>query len=116
MLRGRADAANTRSQLLRDIAAQNARYAGAGIVLDENGTPAAVAEASRQEAERQLTIGDTNATIRAETRRAEATAMRTRADSTQLGGYLSAGGSIFDYATRAVARLPGRTATPLLTG
>jgi hypothetical protein len=112
-LRGRAAAVQVRQSLARTLATQNARYAAAGIALDD-GTPATVADATRLEADRQLTVSDANATIRAEDQRlragqlrGQATLLNDRADGAVTTGWLTAGASLFDLADRGGARTPG---------
>jgi hypothetical protein len=112
-LRGRAAALGVRQALAQTLAAQNARYAAAGVALD-GGTPETVADATTAEADRQLAIGGANAVIRAEDQwlrggqlRQQARLLGDRADSTMTAGWLGAGGSLFDLFDRTGARLPG---------
>jgi hypothetical protein len=115
LLTGRSDAVRVRDALLRTLAAQNARYAGAGLALDE-GTPATVADDSREQAEIELGIIGDNAQIAAADRRMQAASFNLNATEYDRRGrdvMRSAGGnlhlSIFDVADRLVQRLPGTT-------
>lgn len=114
-LRGRQQVNQINAARQRVIAAQSARYAAAGIVLDD-GTPMDVADATTAEAERQTTIATGNATISAanatiagEDRRIRSAQLRDAADTTTATSYLNAGFSMFDLVDRSLARVPGTT-------
>jgi len=104
-IRGRIQANQTRQAMLRTLAAQSARYAGSGLALE--GTPDLVGEQTIQEAERQLTIDQTNATLRAEAQRQRARLLEDDAGWAETGGYLRGGLSLLNAGSRMYDRWPG---------
>lgn len=117
-LAGRASAVQVQQQLAKTLAAQNARYAGAGIALD-TGTPATVAGATTDEGNAQLAITRGNATIRAgdqtiraQQMRQQAALLKQKSDLASASGWLNFGGTLFDYADKALSRTPGSVTTP----
>lgn len=116
--RGAAAALDTRENLLRTLAAQNARYAAAGIVL-EDGTVGTVQDASARTAERELQLIRTGTTLAAEGRRfgaggelARATALRDQASFTSAAGYAGAGISLARGGLQLLDRQPGTVNRP----
>lgn len=114
-LRGQAEAQNVRETLLRTLAAQQARYSAAGLVLGE-GTPLTVEQEAQAEAERQLDVIRTQSAIEAESRRigaantsARALLLTDQAAFTRLAGPLSAAATLAEGGARAWSRLPGTT-------
>ena len=107
-LRGREQANQVQSALQRVRAAQNARYAAAGVLLDD-GTPETVAAATEAEAERQTTIVRSNATIAAEDRRIRSGMLNDTADATMTNAWWQGGMSLFDLVDRNLQRMPGTT-------
>ncbi|MBR0678172.1 hypothetical protein GXW77_18530 [Roseomonas alkaliterrae] len=116
--RGTAEALDVRENLLRTLAAQNARYAASGLML-EDGTPGAVAEETRADAERQLDILRTNTTIAAESARIgaaqtqqRALLLRDQAGFTTTAGYVGAAATAARAGLDAYNRWPGTTTSP----
>jgi hypothetical protein len=112
VLKGREQANQVRGTLLRTLASQNARYAGAGLTLE--GTPETVAEDTINQAERELALLGANSTIRSEGIRTQANLLRESADWTEGGAPLteltgSAGSviNLFDRVDRIGARRAG---------
>jgi hypothetical protein len=112
VLKGREQANQVRGTLLRTLASQNARYAGAGLTLE--GTPETVATDTINQAERELALLGANSTIRAEATRTQASLLRDSADWTEGGAPLteltgSAGSviNLFDRVDRIGARRAG---------
>jgi hypothetical protein len=105
-LRGRDEANTVRRTLMATLSAQNARYAAGGVLLD-SGTPADVEDATRAEADRQLTISGGNAALRASDQRANATLYEGRASSSRTAGAAGVAGSLLDYGLRVSARSRG---------
>lgn len=117
-LRGQAEAQSVRETLLRTLAAQQARYAAAGLVLGE-GTPGTLEEEALSEAERQLEVIRTQTVLNAESRRigaantdARALLLADQAAFARLAGPLSAGATLIEGGVRAWERRPGRTTGP----
>jgi hypothetical protein len=115
LLKGQQESNQVRQALMRTLAAQNARYAGAGLALDD-GTPATIADETQRQAEIELGLIDTNARIAAADRRmqqngfiAQAYDLRERADSTMTTAGQRADLTLFDIADRTFQRLPGFT-------
>lgn len=113
-LRGLQQNLALREQLSRVLAAQNARYASAGLTLD--GTPETVADNTRTVAERELALLDANTTIRREQLRTGASLLSSQADATGKGadftswaGTIGAGVNLFDNLDRQAARRAGQT-------
>jgi hypothetical protein len=103
-----------RDQLSRVLAAQNARYSGAGLTLD--GTPETVADATRTVAERELALAEANTTIRREQLLTQGNLLSSQADATGSGadytsvaGTVGAGVNLFDNLDRQAARRAGQT-------
>lgn len=116
--RGTAEALDVRENLLRTLAAQNARYAASGILLGE-GTPQTVAEETQSDAERQLEILRTNTTIAAEGARVgaaqtqqRALLLRDQAGFTATAGYAGAAATAGRAALDTYNRWPGTTTPP----
>lgn len=116
--RGTAEALDVRENLLRTLAAQNARYAASGILLGD-GTPQAVADETRADAERQLDILSTNTTIAAEGARIGAAQtqqrsllLRDQAGFTTTAGYVGAVATAGRGAVDAYNRWPGTATAP----
>jgi hypothetical protein len=115
-LRGMQQSLAMREQLSRVLAAQNARYASAGLTLD--GTPETVANETRAVAERELALLDANTTIRREQMRTGASLLASQADKTGQGadftswaGSIGAGVNLFDNLDRQAARSAGQNVT-----
>jgi hypothetical protein len=115
-LRGMQQSLAMREQLSRVLAAQNARYASAGLTLD--GTPETVANETRAVAERELALLDANTTIRREQMRTGASLLASQADATGQGadftswaGTIGAGVNLFDSLDRQAARRAGQKVT-----
>ncbi|WP_206934117.1 hypothetical protein [Roseococcus thiosulfatophilus] len=113
--RGAAEALDVRRNLLRTLGAQNARYAAAGLVQDE-GTPAVVAEDTQQDALREGRTVETNAALRASSARLgaadsriRATLLQGQASATQTAGYIGAGVTLLQGGIGAYNRFPGST-------
>lgn len=106
-IRGQIQANQTRQAMLRTLATQSARYAGSGLALE--GTPDLVAEQTIAEANRELTIGQSNATIRSEQQRINAQLLNDDAAWTETGGYLRAGTNLFSAYSGWAGRQPGST-------
>lgn len=113
-LRGLQQSLAIREQLSRVLAAQNARYASAGLALE--GTPETVADATRTVAERELALAEANTTIRREQLRTGANLLSSQADATGMGadftswaGSIGAGINLFDNLDRQAARRAGQT-------
>lgn len=120
-VRGIEQANRVRLALLQSLASQRAAYAAAGLALGE-GSPEAVEEETRRQAERELTIEGANSRARATTTRLDATQragnlllegdlLRERGASAAVAGVTGAGTSLLDYVDRAGNRQPGRTRT-----
>jgi len=116
--RGEMEALNTREQLLRVLAAQNARYAAGGLVLDD-GTPATVAEQTARDAERQLQVMATSTALDAASARigAAGTQQRVRLLADQAGwtstaGWLGAAATAGRGVADWWARQPGTVVPP----
>jgi hypothetical protein len=116
--RGQMEALNTRDQLLRVLAAQNARYAAGGLALDD-GTPATVAEQTARDAERQLQVMATSTELDAASARigAAGTQQRARLLADQAGwtstaGWLGAAATAGRGAVDWWARQPGTVVPP----
>jgi len=123
--RGEVEALDTRQQLLRVLSAQNARYAASGLVLEE-GTPRAVEDATREDAERELRLARFNTQAEADAARMGAQATRFGAAGTQqrarllradagwtaTSGLLGAGITLLEGAGRTLNRWPGATRAP----
>jgi hypothetical protein len=114
VLRGQAQANQVRQALLQTLAAQNARYSAAGLALE--GTPETVANETIAQAERELGMATTNATIRSEQSRMQASLLRDSADWTRQGasftetaGAIGAGVNLFDRVDRITSRRSGTT-------
>lgn len=114
ILRGQQEANRIRENMLKTLATQRARYAGAGIVLD-SGTPATVQEATTEEADRETQIIQTNAGMRAATARiaaanqeARANLLDDQADSLLWGGIGSALSRGLTRTNAIADLLPGR--------
>ena len=117
-LRGQAEAQSVRETLLRTLAAQQARYAAAGLVLGE-GTPLTLEEEAQTEAERQLEVIRTNAQLNAESRRigaanteARALLLTDQAAFARIAGPLSAAATLAEGGARWWARQPGTPTAP----
>jgi hypothetical protein len=115
-LRGMQQSLAMREQLSRVLAAQNARYASAGLTLD--GTPETVANETRAVAERELALLDANTTIRREQMRTGASLLASQADATGMGadftswaGTIGAGVNLFDSLDRQATRRAGQNVT-----
>jgi hypothetical protein len=115
-LRGLQQSLAMREQLAKVLAAQNARYASAGLTLD--GTPETVADATRTVAERELALADANTTIRREQMRTGASLLASQADASGMGadftsyaGTIGAGVNLFDNLDRQAARRAGQNVT-----
>jgi len=115
-LRGMQQTLAMREQLAKVLAAQNARYASAGLTLD--GTPETVADNTRAVAERELALADANTTIRREQMRTGASLLSSQADATGMGadftnwaGSIGAGVNLFDNLDRQAARRAGQNVT-----
>lgn len=115
-LRGVQQSLAMREQLAKVLAAQNARYASAGLTLD--GTPETVADATRTVAERELALADANTTIRREQMRTGASLLSSQADASGMGadftswaGSIGAGVNLFDNLDRQAARRAGQNVT-----
>lgn len=111
LLRGQSEANQVRSALLRTLAAQNARAAGAGLALDD-GVTATLADEAERQAEIELGIRRGNTLTAFGDRAMGADALRDRADSSELGGLVRGGIGIFDAADRWYSRQGGTAATP----
>jgi len=116
--RGEMEALNTREQLLRVLAAQNARYAAGGLAL-EDGTPATVAEQTARDAERQLQVMATSTALDAASARmgAAGTAQRAllladQAGWTSTAGWLGAAATAGRGVADWWARHPGTVVPP----
>jgi hypothetical protein len=116
--RGEAEALDVRENLLRTLAAQNARYSASGIVLGE-GTAETVAEETEADANRQLEIIRTNTTLAAEGARMgaaqtqqRALLLRDQAGFTMTAGMIGAGATLAEGTSRTAARWPGATTQP----
>lgn len=116
MLRGMQQSLALREQLAKVLAAQNARYASAGLTLD--GTPETVADNTRAVAERELQLLDANTTIRREQMRTGASLLSSQADATGMGadftswaGSIGAGVNLFESLDRQAARRAGQNVT-----
>ncbi|MCA3369604.1 MAG: hypothetical protein INF89_08895 [Roseomonas sp.] len=113
-LRGFQQSLALREQLSRVLAAQNARYAGAGLTLE--GTPETVADAAKTVAERELALNNANTIIRREQLKTGANLLASQADATGKGadftswtGSIGAGINLFDNLDRQAARRAGQT-------
>lgn len=116
--RGEMEALNTREQLLRVLAAQNARYAAGGLAL-EDGTPATVEEQTARDAERQLQVMATSTALDAASARigGAGTAQRAllladQAGWTSTAGWLGAAATAGRGAADWWARQPGTVVPP----
>ena len=120
--RGQIEALNTREQLLRVLAAQDARYAAAGLALDD-GTPATVAEQTARDAERQLQVMATSTALDAASARigAAMTGQRAllladQAGWTSTAGWLGAAATASRGLVDWWARQPGTVVPPARGG
>ena len=109
-LRGQESANQVREALLRSLASQRASYAAAGVTLE--GTPETVAEWTRYEAERELSIQAGNTATRVETARLNRDILTDRSASTRTAGVAGAATSLFDAADRIARRAPGKAKAP----
>lgn len=120
-VRGIEQANRVRLALLQSLASQRAGYAAAGLALGE-GSPEAVEEETRRQAERELTIEGANSRARAAATRLDASnragnlllegdLLRQRGASAAAAGVTGAAGSLLDYVDRAGNRQPGRSRT-----
>lgn len=119
--RGAAEALDVRRNLMRTLGAQNARYAAAGLALDE-GTPQVVAEDTQADAVREGRTVETNAALRASGIRTEAAGSRIRAtllndqaSATRTAGYVQAGVTLLQGGIGAYNRMPGNLAVPSMS-
>lgn len=115
LLRGREQANQIRRQLASVRAAQNARYAAAGVLLDD-GTPETVISATEAEADRQVQIVRTNAVIASEDRRLRGGMLNDQASTATSNAWWQAGAGLFDYYDRWSARQPGTTRSRRTSG
>lgn len=113
--RGASEALDLRRNLLRTLGAQNARYAAAGLALDE-GTPQVVAEDTQADAVREGRTLDTNTQLRASSLRMEGATGRIRASllndqasATRTAGTIGAGVTLLQGGMSAYGRMPGST-------
>ena len=120
--RGQIEALNTREQLLRVLAAQDARYAAGGLALDD-GTPETVAEQTARDAERQLQVMATNTALDAASARigAAMTGQRAllladQAGWTSTAGWLGAAATASRGLVDWWARQPGTVVPPARGG
>jgi hypothetical protein len=109
-IRGQIQANQVRETLMRTLAAQSARYAGSGLALE--GTPDLVAEQTVAQANRELTMTETNTVLRSEQLRQRARLLEDDAGATELGGTTGAVINLFDTASRTYSRFPGSTSSP----
>lgn len=114
---GQQAALDVREALLRTLAAQQARYAAAGIVLGE-GTPLTLEEEVSREADRQLDTLRVNTGLQAEAARIGAANQQARAlllaDQSRfaaLAGPIGAAVTLADGYLRYQARQPGAIRT-----
>jgi hypothetical protein len=115
---GQAAALDVRDTLLRTLAAQQARYAAAGIVLGE-GTARTLEEQVQQEADRQLDTLRVNTGLAAESARigsqnqtARAALLADQARFAALAGPIGALATGADGLLRAQARSAGSVVSP----
>lgn len=99
-IRGMQDANKIRENLLATLASNSARYAAAGIDLN-SGTPETIDIATQEDADRQLELSRTNATILEQQRRMQAAQYRSGAKSTSMAGWIGLGTGIFAQAENA---------------
>lgn len=92
-LRGLQESNKIKQSLIATMAAQNARWGFAGIDIG-SGTPVAAQEAAAREADYQLDTSRDMAAIRAASRRATASRLRTTARSLRSEGYVRGGTSL----------------------
>lgn len=109
-IRGFEQSNQLRESLLRTLASQRSRYAASGLVADE-GTALSLQEQTAARAERELTIQDSNSTIRAEQQRSQASLLDDSADWTATGGTINAGVNLFSAFDRYAQRQAGTTKT-----
>lgn len=102
---GEIEANRIRDQLMKTLAAQTARYAAAGIVLD-GGTPATVAEETTRQADRETEIARTGAAFRSAQTGFEAAQQQARASLLQQQSEWSLFGGVLGSIGNA-ARTPG---------
>jgi hypothetical protein len=94
-VQGLAEGNRVREQALRQIAAQNARFAGAGFDLG-SGTPVTFADEAEAAAARDVGTVQDSATIQAGQQRMTAQALRSRGSAAAMGGVLRGGFSLLD--------------------
>lgn len=111
LIRGQQQGNALRQSLLRALAGQRARFAASGLAPDD-GTALDLQEETAAQADRELTIQDTNSTIRSEDNRIRASLLDDGADFTEAGGIVRAGVNLFDAYDRYSARQPGRVRRP----
>jgi hypothetical protein len=111
MIRGQQQGNALRESLLRALAGQRARYAASGLAPDD-GTAMNLQEETAAQAERELTIQDSNSIIRSEEQRTRASLLADGADFTETGGVVRAGVNLFDAYDRYSQRRPGTVRRP----
>jgi hypothetical protein len=109
-LRGEQQGNQVRQALLRTLAAQNARYAAAG--LSGLGSAEALEMETRAQANAELNALSGSANLAGLAAEAEAAGLRSSARTTRTFGAARAALSIFDAADRLGARQPGVPTTP----
>jgi len=110
-LRGEESVNQVREQMLKTLAAQNARYGAAGVVLDD-GTPTTMANATTYEADRQTRILRGNASMAGTQATQRSLLLQDQAEATQTAGVIGAAGSLFNWLDRTSARSAGTVKSP----
>jgi len=106
LIRGQQQSSQLRESLLRTLASQRSRYAASGLAIDQ-GTPAQLQDLTAEQAERELAIAGSNATIRSEQQRMQASLLEDGADWTSTAGYVRGGVNLFEAYDRYSQRRPG---------
>ncbi len=99
-IRGMQDANKIRENLIATLSSNSARYAAAGIDLN-SGTPETIDIATQEDADRQLELSRSNATILTEQRRMQAAQYRSSAKTTSDMGWFGLATGIFATAEKA---------------
>lgn len=106
LIRGQQQSNELRDRLLRTLAAQNARFAAAGISID-SGTPMTLAEEAQRQANVELGLVSGNSASRSAQAMMQAGLLSEAADFTQAGGLVSGGINLLDTYDRWQRRQPG---------
>jgi hypothetical protein len=103
LIRGQFEANKIKENLIRTLATQNAYFGASGIDLG-SGTPVDLATETQAQADRELDLVRTNATLLSTTRRFTALGYGADASAAQVGGFARGAMTLLDYGTRLAGR------------